>query len=259
MRKLIDNITFQIKPSTEIPDLRELHYREINLIHEKRRVRAWIAERNDFSANKSAVILFNGIGGTITDWFYIQKYMSENGITSVSFDYGPQSDISKKKGTSRLSDVTHDINAIIDTLIKIYGDTLNLFLLGHSVGNAVMLEMYSQIDTSHLRGIIICNSFSSLKNWNIQHHYLPKAFAFLFPDYFSNTSNIKKVYKPVLVMHSKSDSVNLFSDGEKVFNSANEPKEFVEFDSFGHNDLDKKGNFIYWSPIVKFIRNKSKK
>jgi len=259
MRKLIDNITFQIKPASEMPYPDGVHYREINLTHNKRSVRARITEIRDIPTNNIVVILFNGIGGNIADWRYFQKYLADGGITSVSFDYGPLSDTLRKKGTSRLSDVTKDINTIIDTLKKTYGDSLQLFLLGHSVGNAVMLEMYTHTVTSQLKGVIICNSFLSLKKWNIQHHYLPKAFAFVFPNYFNNADNIKKNYKPVLIIHSKADSVNLFGDAKKLFDLANLPKEFIEFDNFGHNDIDKKDNFPYWLPIVNFIKNKTGK
>ena len=259
MRKLIDNITFQVKSSNDISSLNVLQYREILLNQKGREVRAWFAETKNNANSHTVVILFNGIGGHITDWVYFQKCLADSGIASVSFDYGPQSDTLKKKGASRLSDVTKDINTIIDILKKEYGYNLNLFLLGHSVGNAVMLEMYSHIDTSFLKGVIICNAFASLKKWNIQHRYLPKAFAFIFPDYFNNVTNIQKVYKPVLIMHSKSDSVNLFSDGVKVFKSANSNKQFVGFDNFGHNDIDKKDNYIYRLPIINFIKKQSDK
>ena len=56
-------------------------------------------------------------------------------------------------------------------------------------------------------------------------------------DKFRNIDKIKRVHCPVLVMHSKADAVIRFSDGQKLFAAAHEPKRFLWVDRAGHNDL----------------------
>jgi len=47
------------------------------------------------------------------------------------------------------------------------------------------------------------------------------------------TTEIKKNYKPVLVIHSREDEVVPFEFGEEIYKSANEPKMFYAIDK-GH-------------------------
>jgi len=253
IKKVMDNAAFQVAPSHKLPSSIGLEYKEIILTHDNRTVRAWFVKARNVKERNTAVILFNGIGGNLSGWIYFQQFLADRGISSVSFEYGPQQDTLEDMGSSRLPEVTNNINAIIDSLHQQNGNNLRLFLLGHSVGNAVMLEMYPDIDTTSITGIIICNAFSSMKEWGLEHGKIPRIFAFVFPDYFDNVANIKKVTKPVLIVHSKADKTNFFSGASEIFNAANLNKQFVQFDNYKHNDIFNDSNFDYWTPIVKFI------
>lgn len=249
----MDNATFQIAPSPVLPSSAGLTYEEIAIERGLRKTRAWFIPATQNKSGSNLVLLFNGIGGDLSGWIKLQKYFSENGIASVSFEYGPQSDTTNDMGSSRLEDVTKDVSAIIDTVTRKFGNDLKLFLLGHSVGNAVLLEMYPAIDVSSIAGVIICNAFASMKGWGIQHGKIPGIFSFVFPNYYDNVENIKRVKHPVLIVHSKADKTNSFNDALEIYNSANSPKQFVEFNDYKHNDIFNEGNFKYWLPIVEFI------
>jgi hypothetical protein len=56
-------------------------------------------------------------------------------------------------------------------------------------------------------------------------------------DKFNNLREIKKVRVPVLIIHGRHDQVVPFWHGERVFQAANQPKQFIAIDSAGHNDI----------------------
>jgi hypothetical protein len=259
-RKLMDNVIFGVSPSPSLPSAFGSKYREMHLIHGERDVRAWMTLPDSILKDNPAVIIFRGIGESLSDWIWFQQMLADSGIVSVTFDYGPQADTIKKSGSSRLSEVTKDVQAIIDSVQFICGNTPRLFLLGHSVGNAVMLEMYPRIDVPFIRGVIICNAFASIKAWSEYHHQLSPAVAFILPDYYDNTMTIKGVRQPILMLHSKADSVNYYTDALKIYAGTRQKRqdvEFVSFGKFGHNYIYQKGHFDYWAPIVRFIRGRS--
>jgi uncharacterized protein len=259
-RKLMDNVIFGVSPSPSLPSSIGSKYMEMHLIHGERDVRAWVTLPDTIRKDNPAVIIFRGIGESLSDWIWFQKMLADSGIVSVTFDYGPQADTIKERGSSRLSQVTKDVQAIIDSVQFICGNTPRLFLLGHSVGNAVMLEMYPRIDVPFIKGVIVCNAFASIKAWSEYHHQLSPALAFILPDYYDNTMTIKVVRQPILLMHSKADSVNYYTDALKIYAGTRQKRqdvEFVSFGNFGHNYIYRKEHFDYWAPIVRFIRGRS--
>ena len=59
-------------------------------------------------------------------------------------------------------------------------------------------------------------------------------------DSFHSDERIARVTAPLLIMHGERDPVIPIALAEKLFELANEPKQFVRFPDGGHNDL---GNF----------------
>ena len=57
-------------------------------------------------------------------------------------------------------------------------------------------------------------------------------------DKFPNYKYIRHVHSPVLIMHSRADSVIPFWHGQKIFNLANPPKQSFWAINADHNDLD---------------------
>jgi dienelactone hydrolase len=262
-RKLMDNIIFRVSPSPSLPSAVGSKYKEMHLVHAERDVRAWVTLPDTILKNNPAVIIFRGINESLTDWIWFQKMLADSGIVSVTFDYGPQTDTIKKRGSSRLSEVTKDVQAIIDSVQFICGNTPKLFLLGHSVGNAVMLEMYPGIDVPFIKGVIVCNAFASIKTWSVYHHEISAAVAFILPDYYDNTLAIKRVIQPILMLHSRADSVNYYTDALKIYAADIGRKgrdvQLISFGHYDHNYIYQKAHFDYWAPIVGFIRSRSGK
>jgi uncharacterized protein len=63
----------------------------------------------------------------------------------------------------------------------------------------------------------------------------------LMRDRFYSDQRIARVTAPLLVMHGARDSTIAILFGERLFELAREPKQFVRFVEAGHNDLDAYG------------------
>jgi len=251
MRKLMDHVLFEVKPIHATPTTVGLAYESIKAGSAHRKVQAWFVAP---PKSTTTVLLFQGLGESLSDWVYPQKELYNQNISSVSFTYGPFSDtLNYTKGSSRLSDVTKDVLALIDTIRQKMPHG-NIFLLGHSAGNAVMLQIIKNHKALPIKGIIICNAFSSIRNWSVYHKKFPKLFKFIIPRYYDNVRSIKKTAVPLLLVHSKEDAVNPYFMGVEVFEAAHSPKEMKTFTGYSHNDLLKKGNSAYWEPIIEFLK-----
>src|ERR1700682_796528 len=202
----------------------------------------------------STAILFNGIGGSLSDWVHVQAKLYQHGISSVAFNYGDATEIGQPRGKSRLRDVERVTNVMIEKIKARNGSAATYFLLGHSLGGAVVLQAYQNLNTTNCAGVILCNPFSSLKAWSIYHHHLPNALGFVMPTYYDNVRNIKRIPKPLLIVTSHADTVNPSEEALEVYQAAHEPRSIRMFDRPKHNDIFRDNSDEYRQPILAFIK-----
>jgi alpha-beta hydrolase superfamily lysophospholipase len=252
VKAMIDHVAFQMSTPAATPGGTAPETMMIAL-KDGRRVEARCVHPAPADSRTCTVILFNGIGGSLSDWVHVQEKLSQHGISSVAFNYGDQTEIGRSRGKSRLRDVELVANVIIGTVKVRNGSDAPYFLLGHSLGSAVLLQAYQNLDTNGCAGVILCNPFSSLKAWAIHHHHLPKTFSFLMPTYYDNVKNIKLIPKPILIVTSHADAVNPPDEALEIYRAAHEPRSIKIFDRPKHNDIYRDNSAEYWQPILDFI------
>lgn len=71
-------------------------------------------------------------------------------------------------------------------------------------------------------------------------------------DKFPNHKEIRHVHCPLLIIHGNNDRVIPFWHGRKLFDLANQPKQFVAVKGADHNDLDMVGGANYLKAIQSF-------
>jgi fermentation-respiration switch protein FrsA (DUF1100 family) len=69
-------------------------------------------------------------------------------------------------------------------------------------------------------------------------------------DSFRSRDYITRVHMPVLIVHGDADSVIPFSNGERMFVLANEPKEFVRIAHSDHATLVRDGLYDHVWPFL---------
>jgi len=72
---------------------------------------------------------------------------------------------------------------------------------------------------------------------------------------YDSLAKIEKVATPLLVLHGDRDDVVPFGAGRKLFEAANEPKEFYTIQGAGHNDTYLVGGREYFGVLRRFVEN----
>ena len=104
-------------------------------------------------------------------------------------------------------------------------------LMGHSLGGAVAVDL-AQDGTP---GLVLCSTFDSLPDVAQRHlQYFPVKW--LVADGFRSAEKIVTVSAPVLMFHGTRDRTVPIACGERLFEAAREPKNFVEM-GCGHDDI----------------------
>jgi fermentation-respiration switch protein FrsA (DUF1100 family) len=93
---------------------------------------------------------------------------------------------------------------------------------GFSLGGAVAIDLASKYDS---KALIVESSFTSLGDMGrLKLPFFPAEF-FLW-EQLSSIDKIGNVRSPVFISHGRADQVIPFSQGERLFEAANEPKTF---------------------------------
>ena len=251
---VIDHVAFQVSAPEATTSPEAASETMFIPLRDGRKIEARWVHAARANPRTCTVILFNGIGGSLSDWVHVQDKLYQHALSSVAFNYGDAAEIGQPRGKSRLHDVERATNVIIEKVKARNGSGASYFLLGHSLGSAVVLQAYQNLDTNNCAGVILCNPFSSLKAWAIYHHHLPNALSFVMPTYYDNVQNIKRIPKPILIVTSHADTVNPPQEALEVYQAAHEPKSIKMFDRPKHNDIFRDNSDEYWQPILTFVK-----
>ena len=250
--------SFLVPPIRGTPADVGLNYQEVIVECGDKKLLGWlvIAATNPDSAS-NGVILFSGIGGGVSNWINVQRTLYDNHISSLVVNYGDLRDTltyEENESSTSFADIECAIPKFFNELAGRTPTHSSFFFLGHSMGCAVLSQHYSLLDTSRVKGLIFCSQFSSLRASARHYGWLPKIFLFMIPDdIFNNTVSVPRIHTPLLIVHSKADSVNLYEWSEDVFRLANEPKTLVSYEQFDHKYIYK-GTDDFWQPIIRFIK-----
>ena len=127
----------------------------------------------------------------------------------------------------------------------------NIILFGRSLGGSIAAQLATKVKT---KALIIESTFTSYVDIGKRFYpYMPVRWFARFS--YRTIDYIKQVNCPVMIIHSRNDEVVPFEFGLELYETANEPKEFVEI--FGsHNDGFLVSGEIYkqaWTKWLKFL------
>ncbi|MFC1677201.1 alpha/beta hydrolase [Planctomycetota bacterium] len=128
----------------------------------------------------------------------------------------------------------------------------NVIIFGKSLGGSIAAQLATK---AAAQALVLENAFTSYIDIGRKFYpYLPVR---LFARYSYPTINyIKDIDMPVMIIHSQNDEVVPFELGEKLYEQANEPKEFVKI--YGkHNDGFLVSSDLYkkaWTRWLRFLK-----
>lgn len=176
------------------------------------------------------MIFCHGNGGNISDRLDKILFFNNLGLNLFIFDYRGYG---LSKGAPSEEGLYSDIKAAYK-FIKSQSFTNQIehkiIVYGTSLGGAVAVDLASK---QPVDGLILEGAFASAVDMGqIYYPFIP---SFFVNSKYDNLTKISGINIPKLIIHSETDDIIPFSQGEKLFEAASEPKRFMKIDG-GHND-----------------------
>jgi uncharacterized protein len=111
-------------------------------------------------------------------------------------------------------------------------DPGNVVLVGASLGGAVATDLARE---HGCRALVLIKAFTSIPDMAYSRFpWLPARY--FVRHRFDNLSKLPFIRRPVFIAHGTADGVIPFRHGERLFQAANDPKEFMAIPENDHND-----------------------
>jgi len=234
----------------ETPASIGLAYERLKIPSGARALDAYLVEAASTCPMRTALLIFHGVGETISQWVGVQRLLYDHCISSVVFDYSGNGD-SSKPGTVR--NLHQDAIAAYVLFHERFAVTSRLCTVGFSMGNAVLLDAYIEFHPAPAC-MVVGGAFSSGRDSAVKGWGIPAWMARALPDQWNNIVAISHSHPPLLVVHSDADHTNPLWMGERIYQAAPEPKQFIMLHGLRHNAAYKGPIDQWWAPVITFIQ-----
>jgi fermentation-respiration switch protein FrsA (DUF1100 family) len=192
---------------------------------------------------KYTLLFSHGNAEDIGDALIFLRMYRDAGFSVFAYDYRGYGTSSGKPSERA---VYEDVNAAYDCVTQQLQVPANRVIsMGRSVGAAPAIHLAAHRPVAAL---IAEAPFTSAFRVLTRVRLLPW-------DKFKNDREIQEVHVPVLIIHGKNDNVIPIWHGKKVFDRANEPKQFLAIDGAGHNDVIFVAGKRYFDALQRFAAN----
>ncbi len=177
--------------------------------------------------SKTTLIFCHGNGGNISHRLEKILFFHKLGLNLFIFDYRGYG---LSLGSPSEQGLYRDIEAAYKFLQSGELKNQKTIVYGTSLGGAVAVDLASK---HPLDGMILESTFASTTDMGkIIYPWIP---SFLSFNKFDSFTKISKINIPKLIMHSETDDIIPFSQGQKLFENAPEPKQFLIINGY-HNE-----------------------
>ncbi|MBU1045405.1 MAG: lysophospholipase [Candidatus Omnitrophica bacterium] len=184
---------------------------------DKVRLNAWIIKAKK---PKATIIFCHGNGGNISHRLEKIACLNQLDLNIFLFDYRGYG---QSQGKPSENGLYLDIQAAY-RFVKEQQPGLPIIVYGESLGGAIAIDLAARSDIA-LDGLIVEGTFSNVQDMaRTFYPFLPTLF---LKTKFASLDKISRVKVPKLHFHSQDDDIVPFTLGQKLFNSANNPKKFV--------------------------------
>jgi abhydrolase domain-containing protein 17 len=174
------------------------------------------------------------------------KQIRDWGFSILAYDYHGYG---ASQGNPSEENIYKDIDTAYEYLTMKLGIPANhIISFGHSIGGGPAVDLAYR---RPIAGLIMESTFTTAFRVMTRIPILPF-------DKFRNNEKIKRVKCPVLVIHGKEDQIIPVWHGEKLYESANEPKQIRIIEEAGHNDIMMAGGKVYKETLQEFISSIAK-
>jgi fermentation-respiration switch protein FrsA (DUF1100 family) len=183
-------------------------------------------------ANPTGVVLYchGNAGNASIGANTVRVLRDRHRLAVLIFDYRGYG---RSEGTPDEAGLIADAKAARQWLAsRTHQEESEIILFGRSLGGGVAVQLAAD---DGAKGLVLINTFASLPE--VAANRLP----FLFPNLimhnrFESAGRIAEYHGPLLQSHGDADQLVPYSQGQKLFAAANEPKQFIQDFRGGHND-----------------------
>ena len=178
---------------------------------------------------RGTLLFAHGNAGNISHRLDSIQVFHDLGMNVLIFDYrgyGQSTGRSNENGTYR------DVEAAWTYLTDSRGiEPGKIILFGRSLGAAVVADLATRAEPA---AVILESAFLSVPDMAARiYPWLPVRWLASYR--YDNAEKVTRIKRPLLIIHSRRDEIIPFEQGERLFQLANEPKQFLELRG-RHND-----------------------
>ena len=179
--------------------------------------------------NPRAYVLFaHGNAGNLSHRGRRLEYFHQQELAVFGFDYRGYGNSQGKPNEQGIYQDARAARAWLANREQI--PETEIVLLGTSLGGGVMVELAAD----GARGLILESTFDGLDD-TAAHHYWYMPVRVLMRNRFRSVDKIAQYQGPLLQSHGKLDEVIPYTNGQRLFAAANEPKHWVSIPDGTHN------------------------
>lgn len=137
-------------------------------------------------------------------------------------------------------------------------DPAKRFIYGHSMGGGTAVDLASRLKYRRdYAGLMLESTFTRLADVGIELRWYGALLQPLSTQKFDSISKIKQVDAPILIRHGDADNTVPFVLGQRLFEAAPQPKEFVRFPGGSHSGLHAEQREFYIETAWQFWQRSS--
>jgi len=195
-----------------------------------------------------AVLLFHTNRSSLSQQVGVQQVLYRAGVSSLAFDY---SGFGGSGGSPSPAALRRDARAAYLAFADSARTASRRVLLGTSLGAAVLLDAITDLEAG-VDGIVLVGAFASARQAAVRSGRAPRLLAWLVPDLYDNLAAVRRVTKPLLIVHSAQDEVFPIADAEQLLAAARGPKRLLRLDRGAHASY--LSTAAEWAPVIAFIK-----
>ena len=209
----------------------------------------WWIEHPGKDPNRPILLYCHGNADCVSQLAEVSKIFYDFGFDTLVFDYRSYGGSQK----SPLSEEAVDGDALAAyQWLKAKGIPDNHILIwGHSLGSSVAAELSTQ---THPAGLILEGAFPSVYAVSRQRTPWLLVLPFMVRDKFETGKYVAERTCPLLETHAEKDTIIPIELGQRVFEEATAPKEWLEIKGIDHNEFPSVA-YQYEKPILAFVQS----
>lgn len=190
-------------------------------------------------AARFTLLVSHGNAEDIGDDRYWLEDLHQAGFSVLAYDYQGYGTSQGKPGEKVLYQDEIAAYDFLTTNLKVPPE--RIIVLGRSVGSGPAVHLAARRPVA---GLVLQSPFLSAFRVLIR---IPLPF-----DKFPNYKDIRRVRCPLLIIHGARDTIIEPSHGQKLYELANQPRQFLAIEDAGHNDLEMVAGAAYLNALRDF-------